>query len=220
MAVDPRSGDLAVGWINSKEIHRFGSDGTAKGAVPMEGYPAWLRFDRQGNLYVSGGHVFRLAGGRVVQELGTAAGDDLYAKGIDVDGDGNLWVVSGLEAARALYRIEPGGRKAGKVADGPDWRLGALEVAQSVRIDAAGQAYVAESGEEGQEAARISVFDRGGAFVRAFGRGGRAPVQDGLLPGQVWRPVDLAFGPAGRVYVACAHDGGFSQHLVLMFQPF
>ncbi len=24
----------------------------------------------------------------------------------------------------------------------------------------------------------------------------------------------------GRLYVACANDGGFSKHLMLMFQPF
>jgi hypothetical protein len=139
---------------------------------------------------------------------------------MDVDPAGNMWVVSGLEKDRFLFRIEAGGKKGKRLLAGPDWHLGALDVPQSVRLDPAGNVYVAEQGEEGTEAARLSVFDKNGRFLRVFGRGGAAPRADEVLPGQVWRPVDLAFGEGGRLYVACANDGGFSKHLMLMFQPF
>jgi len=75
---------------------------------------------------------------------------------------------------------------------------------------------------DSEEAARVSVFDKSGALVRVFGRGGRTPDpnKEKILTGQVYRPSDIAFGTNGRVYVAQENDGGFTRNLMLMFETF
>lgn len=220
LAVDPLSGELVACWTNSPTVHRFSKAGAPMGEFQPGGATTFLRFDRKGTLFGFGSHVLRFSGAKTTFDLGQVGQDDLYAKGLDIGDDGALWFTSGLEHDRHVFRYDPAAKKGRRVASGPDWHLGGVDTPQAVRVDAAGLVYVAELGEEGVEAARISVFDRSGAFVRAFGRGGKAPVVDAVLPGQVWRPADMAFGRDGRVYVACENDGGFSRHLMLMFQPF
>ncbi|MDE3245865.1 MAG: hypothetical protein KGN80_07225, partial [Acidobacteriota bacterium] len=85
VAVDPRSGEVWASRINAKEIYRFSDAGAEKGSLPCDGYASYLRFDRQGRLYASGGHVFCFANQKAAFEAGQAAGEDLYAKGMDVD---------------------------------------------------------------------------------------------------------------------------------------
>ena len=219
-AVNPKTGEVYATRANSTDVYTFA--GAAAGRFDGGDYLSFLRFDRRGNFYASGGHVFRFAAGKVALDLKELAGEGLSAKGIDVDAAGQLWVVSGLEDKRTLFRVAPDGRAAQRVSAGKDWRPGRLDVPESVRVDAAGNAYVAELGEEGAEAARVTVFDKAGALVRVFGRGGREPQRDAdkVLTGQLWRPRDIAFGADGRVYVAQENDGGFKTDAVLVFQPF
>jgi DNA-binding beta-propeller fold protein YncE len=221
-AVDPKTGDVYATRGNSADVYVYSNTGAPKGSFDGGDYLSFLRFDRQGNLYASGGHVFRFAGRKVALDLKEVSDEGLSARGIDIDAAGRIWLVSGLEDARTFFRVGPDGREALRVSAGKDWRLGRLDIPESVRVDAAGNVYVAELGEEGVEAARVSVFDRDGAFVRAFGRGGRAPDPDTdkSLPGQLWRPKDIAFGPDGRVYIAQENDGGFKTNAVLVFLPF
>ena len=65
-----------------------------------------------------------------------------------------------------------------------------------VVVDDAGHIYVSEYG----DGARIQVFDRGGRFLREWGRTGEAP-------GEFRRPMGLAISADGVIYVAdaCNH---------------
>ncbi|MDQ6787984.1 MAG: hypothetical protein M3033_14355 [Acidobacteriota bacterium] len=220
VGVDPKTGDIYATNINYKTVRHFSDAGADKGSFESDSSLYYLRFDRNGSFYGAGSHVFRFNNQKPALDVGEIAGDDLYTKGFDIDAGGNIWIVSGLDKDRHLYRVGAGGKNGQRIASGADWRLGRVDVPQSVRIDAGGNAYVVELGEENLEASRISVFDKNGAFVRVFGRGGRTPKTDTLLPGQVYRPVDIAFGTDERVYIACENDGGFSRNLILMFQPF
>jgi DNA-binding beta-propeller fold protein YncE len=224
VAVDPKTGDIYATTNNSKSVYKFSAAGVGREAFESADALGFLRFDRQGNLCGAGSHVLRFDNGKAALEIAEAAGDDLYTKGFDVDAlSGSIWIASGLEKDRSLYRGSADGKSRQKVAGGADWRLGRVDVPQSVRIDAQGNAYVAELGEaDTGEAARVSVFDKSGALVRVFGRGGRTPdpSKEKIITGQVGRPTDLAFGANGRVYVAQENDGGFSKNLMLMFEPF
>jgi sugar lactone lactonase YvrE len=222
-AVNPKNGDVYATRGNSTAVYQFSNVGAAKGSFDGGDYVDFLRFDRQGNLYSSGGRVFRFTNQKRSLDLKEILDESLYAKGIDVDAGGNIWIVSGLEDKRSFFRAAPDGKTAQRIASGKDWRFGHLIVPQSVRVDADGNVYVAELGEEGAaEAARISVFDKNGQFIRTFGRGGRTPEPDAdkVLPGQIYRPTDIAFGKDGRVYVSGENDGGFKTNLMLVFQPF
>ncbi|MBZ5524055.1 MAG: hypothetical protein LAP21_17610 [Acidobacteriia bacterium] len=220
MAVNSKTGDLAATRINSKAVYMFSNAGAPKGSFEFDGYVSVLRFDRQGTLYGSQGHVWRFSSQKAALDIGEVAAVELSARGIDVDAAGNIWIVSGLEQDRHLFRVDSTGKKGVRVASGPGWKPGRLYVPQTVRIDAAGNAYVVELGDN-KEAARISVFSKDGGFIRVFGRGGKTPPpEDKVLVGQLWRPADLAFGPDGKLYVACENDSAFSTHLMLIFQPF
>jgi DNA-binding beta-propeller fold protein YncE len=223
-AVNPKTGDVYAVRGNEDVVHIFSNSGQPKGSFPGGDYVDLLhmRFDRAGNLYTSGNHVFRFQNQKPVLNVKEIMDESLSAIGIDVDTGGNIWIVSGLEDKRSFFRLAPDGRSAIRISSGIDWHLGALDVPETVRVDAAGNAYVTELGQEGTEAARISVFDKNGQFVRAFGRGGRTPDPnaDKLLPGQLYRPTDIAFGPDGRVYVSAENDGGFKENMMSMFKPF
>lgn len=222
VAVSPKTGDIYATRGNSKDIYQFSNSGAAQGSFDGGDYLSFLRFDRQGNFYASGGHVFRFNNQKPALDLKEILDESLYAKGIDIDAGGNIWIISGLEDNRSFFRVAPDGKTAQRISSGADWRLGHLNVPQSVRVDASGNVYVTELGQEGTEAARISVFDKTGAFVRAFGRGGRVPDPDAdkVLTGQVYRPTDIAFGAGGRVYISGENDGGFKTNMMLMFEPF
>ena len=224
VAVNPKTGDIYAVRGNADVVYIFSNSGQPKGSFEGGDYVDLLhmRFDRAGNLHTSGSHVFRFQDQKPVMNIKEALNEELSAQGIDVDAGGNIWVVSGLEDKRSFFRLAPDGSSAIRISNGADWHLGALDVPETVRVDATGNAYVAELGQEGVEDARISVFDKNGQFVRAFGRGGRTPDSnaDKLLPGQVYRPTDIAFGPDGRVYVSAENDGGFKENMMLMFKPF
>lgn len=134
---------------------------------------------------------------------------------VDVDRDGIIWLVSN----GILFRYDPVQKQGKRIASGPDWHLAHLTKPVAVRLDAQGNVYVIENGER-DEAARISVYDRSGRFVRVFGRGNKAPNPARDHPrweGQISSTAaDLVTGPDGRVYIA---DPGFPG-AILIFRPF
>jgi DNA-binding beta-propeller fold protein YncE len=224
VAVDPKSGDIYATTNNSKSVYHFSNAGAAMQSFDSDEALSFLRFDRKGNLFGAASHVFRFVNGKPSLEISDAAGDDLYTKGFDVDGsNGNVWIASGLEKNRSLYRASSDGKTKQKIASGADWHLGRVDVPDSVRVDAQGNAYVVELGEvDADEAARISIFDKSGALIRVFGRGGRTPDpnKEKLLTGQAYHPTDIAFGANGRIYIAQENDSGFTRNLMLMFETF
>ncbi|PYS67279.1 MAG: hypothetical protein DMF69_23505, partial [Acidobacteria bacterium] len=224
VAVDPKTGDIYTTTNNSKSVYHFSKAGAALQPFESEEALSFLRFDRKGNLFGAGSHVFRFANGKPVLEIAEVAGDDLYTKAFDVDtSSGNIWIASGLEKDRSLYRASSDGKTKQKMASGADWHLGRVDVPESVRIDAQGNVYVVELGEvDTEEPARISIFDKSGSLVRVFGRGGRTPDpnKEKLLTGQAYHPTDIAFGANGRVYIAQENDNGFTRSLMLMFEAF
>ncbi|MDQ3815285.1 MAG: hypothetical protein M3347_15295, partial [Armatimonadota bacterium] len=128
-----------------------------------------------------------------------------------------------------VWKIDAAGKIVNKeFITGSDWHPGRVYNPRSARVDANGNIYVLEEMRNGDEngtpetmtaeAARVSVFTKEGRLIRVWGRGGKAPLQDEVWPGQIYHPVDLAFGPNGNIYVVCPIAGGNTH--VLAFQPF
>jgi sugar lactone lactonase YvrE len=163
------------------------------------------------------------ATGKLVKSFG--AGMIVFAHGIHVDKDGNVWVTDandnrprpargaapGTPAPPApaklvghqVIKFSPDGKvlmtlgKAGVAGNPPD----ALTEPNDVVTNAAGEIFVAE-GHSGQNAnaapgtvARISKFTKDGKFVKSWG-------QLGTAPGQFKTPHGLAFDSQGRLFVA------------------
>lgn len=213
VAIDPRTSEILANCDNDR-ILRFAPDGKEVGRITAEANgierpTQGVRIDLGGRIYNHGDD------NRVIQAI--ARGRKLWTVPVesealfDVDASLNLYACT----RETVEMFGPEGQKLRTFAAKGDWRLGGVMRPRSVRVDRAGNVWVVEQG-LGAEAPRITVFDREGRPIRAFGRGGKAPVEDTILPGQLHRPVDLAFGVDGRVYVLQGYDDG----RLLMFQPF
>lgn len=219
MAVNKVTGEIAAACGQGK-IHLFTKSGDDRDPIDSsKGYDwnaCWLRYDSRGSIWASAGSIVRVGASGKVEALIEKLGDfSAESPGFDVAPDGALYAV----AENTLFRTTDDGKKAKRIATGPSWRLGQLTEPRSARVDAKGNVYVVEM-ESDTEAARISVFDKDGNFVRAFGRGSKTrPNPDEQHEAQVFQPGDVAFGPDGKVYVSCARHGGGAA-FVLIFQPF
>ena len=223
-AVDPKTNEVYATAINNEDLFHFAPNGDklpniTRQAAGNEAAFDKVRFGKNGGLYFAASPIWRLRNGKADPPISQAGGDDLYTKLFDVDKAGNYWIAAGLEQDRSVYFVDAGGKQSRRVAKGPDWHLGGASVPQSCRIDADGNVYVAELGIPDSEEARISVFDKEGRFIRVFGRGGKTRAQN-IMPGQVFRPKDIAFGPDGRVYIGHEVAADSHSHLILIFQPF
>lgn len=226
MAVNPKTGEIAANCSNHQKIFLFTAGGDDKGstgeAQGLDNYAHWQRYDAHGTLWSSVNDTLVKFGpdGKSVFKLTKADEYDLEGdSAFDVTADGTLYTL----ANKTLFRISPDGKTARRIAIGPGGKLGQLTEPKSCRVDTNGEVYVSEDRAETlNQAARISVFDREGNFVRAFGRGSQAPLADypdNYHAGQIYEPKDIAFGPSGRVYLSCsrkAENGAF----VMVFQRF
>lgn len=219
--VDPTTGDLIGHESNSHRIVVTSAGGDEKGKIPaaadFDRWPSFARTFGNGTVYVQEeDHMCIFHNGnrdKDVNQIGdvNGFGDAKF----DVDPAGNVYFVN----ESSLYKANPDLTEAKKLAFGPDWHLGRVTKVESVRVDPAGNLYVVEAAADNwTEWPRVSVFDKDGHFVRAFGRGGKNPPDgDNVLPGQVGKDqYDVAIGPDGRVYVSCDVEFG----KVLVFMPF
>ena len=226
MAVNPKTGEIAANCTNHQKIFLFTAGGDDKGSIGeaqgLDNYAHWQRYDANGVLWSTVNSTLVKFGpdGKAVFKLTKAGEYDLDGdSAFDVTADGTIYTL----ANKTLFRISPDGKTARRIAIGPGGKLGQLSEPKSCRVDANGDVYVSEDRSEAlKQAARISVFDREGNFVRAFGRGAQTPLADypdTYYAGQIYEPADIAFGPAGRVYLSCsrkAENGAY----VMVFQRF
>ena len=215
MAVDSKSGKTAVSIANDGQVWLFSEAGTLDSklgpANGIDGYTDWLRYDRDGNFYaVIGWKLVEVKGGKLaakhdIDELGT----------FDIAPDGSVYA---LKTSGSLLRL-PAGLGSSATLASPGWRPGQLTNPTACRVDPGGNVYVGER-TNNIEFARISVFDRNGAVIRVFGRGAKKPdpaAPEVYLRGQVFRPVDIAFGHDGRVYIVGER---VNNAIVEIFEPF
>jgi hypothetical protein len=215
MAVNSKTGAMAVSIANDGQVWLFSESGKVDSklgpANGIDGYTDCLRYDRDGSFYAAiGWKIVVVKGGKL------AATHDIDELGsFDAAADGTVFAVT---TPGLLLRL-PAGLGTSATLASPGWRPGQLTNPTACRVDAAGNVYVGER-TNNIEFARISVFDRNGAVVRLFGRGSKKPdpaAPEVYLPGQVYRPVDIAFGADGRVYVVGER---MNNAIVEVFQPF
>ena len=195
-------------WLFSESGKLDSKLGPAKG---IEGYTECLRYDHDGNFYAAIGWKvvvikgWKVATRRDIDELGS----------FDAAADGSVFAVT---TSGSLLRF-PAGLATSATLASPGWMPGQLTNPTACRVDAGGNVYVGER-TNNIEFARISVFDRNGAVVRVFGHGSKKPdpqAPNVYLPGQIYRPVDITFGPDGRVYVVGER---MNDAIAEVFQPF
>lgn len=180
-------------------------------AQPPEGFVwgqiASVDVDRDGNVYVfqrcsadtcighGGPPLLKFdAGGRYLWSWG--GGQIVWPHGMNIDGDGNIWLTDGQEhegAGQQLIKLGPDGRvrlrigEAGVAGDGPNTFNGIADV----EIADNGDIFVAD----GHVNSRIVKFSSDGAYMKAWGVKG-----DGI--GEFNMPHALAMDSRGRLFVA------------------
>lgn len=187
--------------------------------VDIDGKHIWAG-DRCGTNSCAGSKVDPIVkldpGGKVVKSFG--AGQILWPHGMDVDQQGNVWVVDARSATDAELKQFPDAAGKGHTATkfSPDGKvllvLGtpgkagnppeAFTEPNDVVIGPDGSIYVAEAHNAQyldqnppNGVGRISKFSADGTFIKSFG-------SYGYGPGQFRGPHSLAFDSKGRLFVA------------------
>jgi len=161
--------------------------------------------------------------GKLLKSFG--AGMFLFAHGITVDRDGNIWVTDGQGKdgkGQQIFKFSPDGKvlmtlgKAGVAGNGPD----TFNQPSAVAIDPNGDIFVAD-GHGGDTNARIVKFAPDGKFIKTWGKKGTAP-------GDFDIPHCLALDSKGRLF-ACDrnnnriqifdHDGNYISELKQYSRP-
>jgi DNA-binding beta-propeller fold protein YncE len=202
VAVDPRDGAIyvaALGEAGSKDVRKYDAGGHFLYNVDLPGNVSWLAVDDQGDVWVPGAfngpriHEYRFDDAtqsatdlRTVGTVGTGPGQLNRLTGIDVDADGNVYVVDvgnhtvHVFGADGQWRFDVGsaalfpGDARGLVVD-----------------DAHDRLYVANS-----QVGTIEVFDLAGTHLSTIGALGHADGE--FLDG----PRQLTVTPDGHVWGA------------------
>jgi len=155
--------------------------------------------------------------GKEIKSFG--GGMFVWPHGIHVDPDGNVWVTDARAPSAEDLKKFPGEENKGSVVikfspegkvlmtlgkpgvrgNPPDALTDPTDVVTDART---GDVYVAESHTDVSDpnlVARISVFDRGGKFLRVIGKTGSGP-------GEFRTPHALEFDSQGRLIVADRHN--------------
>ena len=195
---EPNPYRTVEGWARMPEGRAWGS--TSAVEVDPDGKSIWVA-ERCGANTCAGSNlepVLRFdAEGRLLTSFG--AGLFVFPHGIDVDGNGNVWVTDarGREGkGHQVFKFSPEGKllltlgRAGVAGEGPD----TFNQPSDVAVAANGDIFVADGHGENSNA-RIVKFSRQGQFVKAWGKRGSAP-------GEFDTPHGLAFDSRGRLFVA------------------
>jgi sugar lactone lactonase YvrE len=205
------------GWAKLPEGRTWGS--TSAVEIDKDGTSIWVaeRCGANSCLNSNLDPILKFdANGNLVKSFG--AGMLIFPHGIFVDRDGNVWVTDGQDnlprrgrgaapdaplppapakiVGHNVYKFSPDGRlllTLGKPGGGKGseyfWQPNDVLVAPN------GNIYVAEGHSSSDTAnARILVFDKGGKFIRSFGKKGTGP-------GEFDQPHALAMDSRGRLFV-------------------
>jgi hypothetical protein len=166
-------------------------------------------------VYLNGGsRLFEFdRSGKYTREIGAGAYVFLFAQGVRVDPQDNIWVVD--RASRMVVKFDPAGRVAltlgrriesigiagsgnasgvyGRASGPPGSGVPGDNFNQPTDVawDAAGNIFVSD----GYANARIAKFDKNGRFIKSWG-------STGTQPGQFNTPHSIAVDARGNVYVA------------------
>ena len=212
----PNPYETVRNWGTLPDGRRWGSVSAVH--VDIDGKHLWAG-DRCGANSCAGSNVDPMVkldpNGKVVQSFG--AGVILWPHGMDVDQQGNVWVVDARSATAAelkqfpdakgkghtVVKFSPQGKvlltlgKAGGNVPGQPADPASFYQPNDVITYPNGDILVAEGhGNAPPATARLIRFDRTGKFLREYGKMGTA------LEGEFMQPHGLAFDSKGRLFVA------------------
>ena len=227
------NGNLFIADLGARRVRKVSPDGiiaTVAGnggsgfsgdggqATAAEVTPLWLAVDRTGNLYICEiGRIRKVSPDGVIHTVaGTgqlvsfqpdglpAAGAPLYAKGIAVDGEGNVYAaeefngrIRKIDGAGILSTVAGTGRPGFSGDYGPA-SAARLAGPTSVIIGEDGSLYIADTGNH-----RIRVvFPHGGIMtVAGTGEPSHGPDGGSSLHTPIYQPSVIAVDPSGRIYL-------------------
>lgn len=210
IAVSPTDGTIAARWMNGHGFTFYTPGGDEKSSLDEAesdgrgGGPLMPRYDGKGNLYAGFGHTISQFNGDKPAFILKGAGQFEFGEypQFDVARDGTLYVASDHN----IFKFDPGGKNGKLLIKGPNEKLGRIWDINAIRVDPAGNVWVAEPSWD-KFVARVSVFDSNGKLVWVFGRGGDRPMEDGYYDGQVLPTcTSMVISADGRVYIACGES--------------
>ena len=182
---------------DGKLVKQWGVHGTNDGQLA---FPRAVATDRAGNIFVSEYglrervQLFARSNATFLQTIGhdgTANGEFNRPEGLDVDGQGRLFVADSCNHRIEVFSGDGQWLASyGSAGNGQ----GQLSYPYDVRVDQAGFQFVCEFGNS-----RIQVFDRENKPVEVIGRAGSAP-------GEFSNPWSIALDSHGNLYVADAQN--------------
>ncbi|WP_429885402.1 6-bladed beta-propeller [Geoalkalibacter halelectricus] len=200
LAVDAR-GRVYVSDIHAHQIHVFGADGRKLRSLG-QGHldnPAGLAVSADGEtIWVAEPQQHRLtcldAEGNVKQRLGrrgSRPGGFNYPLDVDLDAQGNLYVLDSLNARIQVF--DPQGNFLRQFGE-RGTALGSFQIPKAVAVDPEGHVYVTDA-----RAHRFVIFDLEGRHLMTIGA--KHSASGGVAPGGFLLPGGIDADAAGGIYV-------------------
>ncbi|MBC7263720.1 MAG: TIGR03663 family protein [Chloroflexi bacterium] len=133
-----------------------------------------------------------IAAARVIGSPGSAPGQLMYPKGLDIGPDGNIYVADSQNHRVQVFK--PNGEFVRVIGQGQGNAPGQFQEPWGLAVDDEGYVYVADTWNH-----RIQVFDADGKFVRQWGVFGDMTSSGGIV---FYGPRDIVIGKDGNLYVS------------------